>query len=136
MMPIMDRIILILIGVVVCAVFGAIVYVLAKKSRTKFEEIMKTLSEDVKEALFNAPIVASDKKSGAFVQTGYVHEIQGDGHKVNLVIIYFNRYYPNCMNEFSYGDFKVARKVLEENGIRQGSFVKIQLDENGGKLYI
>lgn len=136
MMPIEDRIIGMLVGVVVCAIFGAFIYVLGKKGEAKLEESMKTLSEDVKAALVNAPITASDKKRNAVVQTGYVHEIQGDGQKVNLVVIYFNRYYPNSMNEFSYGEFKVARKVLEENGIQEGSFVKLQLDENGGKLYI
>lgn len=97
---------------------------------------MKTLSEEIKEALVNAPMEVSDKKEEAVVQTGYVHEIKGDGQKVNLIVIYFNRYYPNFMNEFSYGDFKVARKVLEKNGIKEGSFIKMQLDQNGGKLYI
>lgn len=40
------------------------------------------------------------------------------------------------MNEFSYAELKESRKVLEENGITQGSFVKMQLSEDGGKLFV
>lgn len=135
-MPIEDAVIGMIVGAAVCAVLGAVIYVLEKKAEANLEEIMKTLSEEIKEALVNAPMEVSDKKEEAVVQTGYVHEIKGDGQKVNLIVIYFNRYYPNFMNEFSYGDFKVARKVLEKNGIKEGSFIKMQLDQNGGKLYI
>ena len=135
-MPIEDAVIGMIVGAAVCAVLGAVIYVLEKKAEANLEKIMKTLSEEIKEALVNAPMEVSDKKEEAVVQTGYVHEIKGDGQKVNLIVIYFNRYYPNFMNEFSYGDFKVARKVLEKNGIKEGSFIKMQLDQNGGKLYI
>lgn len=136
MMPLADKLIGILVGVIVCAIFAVIVYFMAKKGNAKFDEIMETLTEDVKEKLVNSPIEGSPKKKGAIVQTGYLHEIQGDGNKVNLYIIYFNRYYPNCMNEFSYAELKESRKVLEENGITQGSFVKMQLSEDGGKLFV
>lgn len=124
-----------LIGVVVCGVFAAVVFVLAKKGNAKFQEILATIPEDVKQALVDSPITNANTKKGGVIQTGYLHAIEGEGKKVGLYIVYFNRYFPNQMNEFSYAELSAKSSDLQAHGIKVGDFIKMNLHPEGGDVY-
>lgn len=124
-----------LIGVVICGIFAAVVMILAKKGSAKFDEIMVTIPEDVKQALIDAPVEKSSTKKGGVIQTGYIYSIEGEGKKVGLYIIYFNRYFPNQLNEFSYAELSAKSNDLQAHGIKAGDFIKMNLHPDGGDVY-
>ena len=44
-----------LAGIVVCGIFGGIIYILAKKEQSDLEEKLNTLTQEQKDVLINTP---------------------------------------------------------------------------------
>ena len=71
----MDYIVYLLAAVVVCGIFGGVVYVLAKKENAKDEERVKSLTKEQVDTLTNTPYQAVSGLPNAALVHGLILEI-------------------------------------------------------------
>ena len=71
----MDYILYLLVAVVVCGIFGGVVYVLAKKENAKDEERVKSLTKEQVDTLTNTPYQAVSGLPNAALVHGLILEI-------------------------------------------------------------
>ncbi len=129
------KLLYLLVGLVICAIFAVIVYFLAKKGNAKNDERVKKLTEEQKNLMINTPMEEVNDKNGSVIVKGFVSEIPKRGNKKSsLVVLYYNTYFPNGLNEFQWADLSASNEELDKHQIKEGSFVKLMLNPNGGKI--
>ena len=120
-----------LFGGLVCAVFGVIVYNLAKKDKSRDEERVKSLTEEQKRILTETPYMSVEKLPNAALVQGLIYEIpKKTSHKAELVVLYYNQYFPNFRGEIIHLDLNMPLKTLEQQNLKAGDFVKVILNED------
>ena len=135
MIPFEDKMVGIGIGVVVCAILGFIIYIIAKKESAKNEERVKTLTEEQKQTLINAPVTPFSNYGGGVIVKALLYEINTKSQsKAKIVVLYYNTYYPNSLYKIQWMDITIPAKTLEEHQLRQGDYVNMKIDQNGGKF--
>lgn len=132
----MEEILYTLIGVVVCAIFGGVIYILAKKDKAKDEERISNLTEEQKKAILTTPYLGVQGLPNAVLAHGLIYEIpKMTNRKAALVVMFNNEYYPNG-NGISHADINVSMKEFNEHNLKVGDYVKILLNEDKfPKLY-
>lgn len=127
----MDYILYLLVAGVVCGVFGGVIYVLAKKDSAKDEERVKNLTKEQVETLTNTPYQAVDGLPNAVLVHGLILEIpKVTNSKAELVIMYYNEYYPNFRGQIVHMDVNVKMKEFTEHNLKVGDYVKVLLNED------
>ena len=127
-MPFVDKMLGLLIGVIVCAIFGGIIYVLAKKHNELTKELINGLTDEQKEKLMNTSLENNVLTKGLIAV-----EPKVGNSKTQLKVLVYNMYYPNCMKEFILADVSISTKQHNEYNLKQGDYITISLDENGAK---
>ena len=128
MMPLEDKMLGLLIGVIVCAIFGYIVYIVSKKHNELTKELVNALTDEQKEKLMNASLENKILTKGLIAVAPKVGNI-----KTQLKVLVYNIYYPNYMKEFMLADVSISTKKYNEYHLKQGDYITISLDENGAK---
>lgn len=127
-MPFLDKMLGLLIGVVVCAIFGGVIYVLAKKHNELKEALISGLTDEQKEVLINASMENNVLTKGLIAV-----EPKVGNSKTQLKVLIYNMYYPNSMKEFNLADISVPTQKYNELNLKQGDYIIVSLDENGAK---
>lgn len=132
----MEYLLYLLVAVVVCGVFGGVIYVLAQKDRAKDEERISNLTEEQKRAILTTPYLGVQGLPNAVLAHGLIYEIpKMTNRKAELVVMYNNEYYPNVRG-ISHADINVSMKEFNEHNLKVGDYVKILLNEDKfPKLY-
>lgn len=128
MMPLEDKMLGLLIGVIVCAIFGYIVYIVSKKHNELTKELVNALTDEQKEKLMNASLENKILTKGLIAVAPKV-----GNSKTQLKVLVYNIYYPNYMKEFMLADVSISTKKYNEYHLKQGDYITISLDENGAK---
>lgn len=131
MMPFADKMLGLLIGVIVCAILGYIIYILAKKHNELTKEIVNTLTNEQKEELMNASLNNCSLTKGLIGV-----EPKVGSSKTQLKVLVYNMYYPNYMKDFMLADVSISTKQYNELNLKQGDYINISLDENGAKAVL
>lgn len=128
-MPFTDKLLGLLIGVIICAIFGYVVYIVSKKNKAETLEMVQSLTNEQKEKLTNASLANSSLTIG-FIGM----EPKVGNHKTQLKVLFYNTFYPNMLEQFMLADISISTKQYNEYQLKQGDYVKIRLDENGAKI--
>lgn len=128
MMPLEDKMLGLLIGVIVCAIFGYIIYIVSKKYNELTKELVNALTDEQKEQLMNASLENKILTKGLIAVAPKV-----GNSKTQLKVLVYNIYYPNYMKEFMLADVSISTKKYNEYHLKQGDYITISLDENGAK---
>ena len=126
-----DYIIYLLAAVVICGIFGGVIYFLAKKDRQNDEERVKALTPQQKEILISTSYEqAVGLKNGVLVQ-GLIYEIpKTTSRKAELVVMFYNQYYPNFRGEIIHADVNVPIQEFQRYNLKVGDYVKLLLNED------
>jgi hypothetical protein len=132
----MEEILYTLVGVVVCAILGGVVYVLAKNDKKKDEERISNMTEEQKREILTTPYLGVSGLPNAVLAHGLIYEIpKMTNRKAELVVMFNNEYFPNG-NGISHADINVSIKEFNEHNLKVGDYVKILLNEDKfPKLY-
>lgn len=130
-MPFVDKILGLLIGAGVCAIFGYVIYTLAKKQKEKTAEMVNSLTDENKEELMNASLNDCSLTKGLIGS-----EPKVGNSKTKLEVLFYDMYYPNSKKEFSLADVSVPTKQYNNHNLKKGDYVTIALDENGAKAIL
>lgn len=120
-----------LIGGIICAIFGYVIYILAKKQKAQTAEMVSALTDDQKEELMNASMDNCSLTKGFIAAEPKVGSM-----KTQLKVLVYNMYYPNSMKEYILADISISTKQYNEHNLKQGDYIKVSLDENGGKAVL
>lgn len=135
MIPFVDKMIGIGFGVIACALLGLVVYIIAKKESAKNEERIKTLTEEQKQTLINAPVTPFSNYGGGVIVKGLLYEINlKSKSNAKIVVLFYNTYFPNSLYKIQWADITIPKQTLEEHQLRQGDYVNMKIDPDGGKL--
>ena len=127
----MDSILYLLVAGAFCGIFGGVIYVLAKKENAKDEERVKSLTKEQVDTLTNTPYQAIDGLPNAALVHGLILEIpKVTNSKAELVVMYYNEYYPNFRGQISHADVNVKIKEFTEHNLKVGDYVKMLLNED------
>lgn len=127
-MPLSDKILGLVIAVVVCAIFGFIIYILVKKQNERVAEIVNSLTDEQKEKLINASLDNCSLTLGLIAAEPKVKT-----NKTALNLLVYNMYYPNQMKQFIPADISISKEQYNAHNLKQGDYIKISLNENGAK---
>lgn len=131
MIPLADKLLGLLIGTIICAVFGIVIYIFVKKHNKKTVERIDRLTEQQKDILKNASINKSNITKGLICEEPKVGKL-----KTQLDVLFYNMYYPNTMKRFISVHITISSKEFNDFLFKQGDYVDIILDENGAKIHI
>lgn len=123
-----DKMLGLLVGVIVCAIFGAVIYVLAKKHNELTKELVNATTDEQKEMLMNASLENNVLTKGLIAT-----EPKVGSSKTQLKVLIYNMYYPNSMKEFNLADVSVSTKLANQYNLKKGDYITISLSENGAK---
>lgn len=120
-----------LIGIIICAIFGVVVYIWSKKDQADLEENLKNLTQEQKEKLINTPYQeAPDCPNGAIV-CGMIYEMKKKKTGgFSLYTMYYNTYFPNFKNQIIYMDISISANIAEEHNLKNGDFIKVLVNED------
>lgn len=113
----------ILIGVLVCAVLGVIIYFAAKKENANTSQLLEKIPDELKEKLASREYKALDAKGVKYSTEGLVADIQNKGEKSKLILLFFNtprmEFYPQTA--------KIATSDVEAKGIKVLDFIPCEM---------
>lgn len=130
-MPLADKLLGLLFGGILCAIFGYVVYILSKKQKEQTAEIVNALTADQKEELMSASM-----SNCSFTKGLIAVEPKVGANKTQLKVLVYNMYYPNMMKEYLLADVSISTKQYNEYNIKQGDYIAVTLDENGAKAVL
>lgn len=130
-MDYLDSIIYLLAAVIICGIFGGVIYLLAKKDRQNDEQRVQALTNEQKQRLISTPYQhAVGTKNGVLVQ-GLIYEIpKTTNSKAELVVMFYNEYYPNFQGQIIHADVNMAINEFQQYNLRVGSYVTLMLNED------
>ncbi len=135
MIPLADKLIGIAIGTVVCVIFAFIVFYLSKKANAKNDERVKSLTDEQRATLINAPVTQASSREGGAIVKGLLYEVTLRGQsKAKLVVLFYNTYFPNSLNQIQWADLSIPFMTLQDHQLKQGDYVNMQINANGAKL--
>ena len=80
-------------------------------------------------------MVQVSNRDGGVIAKGLLYEITLKGKsKANLVVLFYNTYYPNALNQIHWADISIPIKTLEDHQLNQEDYVNIKIDGSGAKL--
>lgn len=88
--PIEDYALGIVIGVVVCGIFAAVVFILAKKGNASLEELLATVPDELKEALKAEVFQPLDGAGIKCATRGLVGSVDTKGETTKVRLIFYN----------------------------------------------
>lgn len=130
-MPLADKLLGLLIGGIVCAIFAYVIIILAKKQKAQTAEMVSALTDDQKEELMNASM-----DNCSFTKGLIAAEPKVGSSKTQLKVLVYNMYYPNSMKEYILADISISTKQYNAYNLKQGDYIKVHLDENGAKAVL
>lgn len=120
-----------LVAPLVVGVFAALVYYFAKKEREADEAIVETMSEDVKQALMDAPMRPVEGIPNGAAVTGYVYKIKKQNEKnAWLTVMYYNQYFPNFRDQILSVTIKASLEDMQTHNIGEGSYMLMLFNED------
>lgn len=134
MIPFVDKLLGYGLAIIACTIFGFIVFKIAKKEKAKNEERVKSLTEEQKQFLINAPVTQLSNLGEGVIVKGLLYEVILKGQKAKLVVLFYNTYFPNSLYSISWADITIPAKELQEHELVQGDYVNMEINPNGGKL--
>lgn len=124
-----DTLLGLVIGGAACGIFALIIYKLAKKHNALKDELVQALTNEQKEVMMNATL------ENCVLTTGLIAvEPKVGNNKTELKVLLYNMYYPNMLEQFMLADINVTTKQYNEYNLKQGTYVKIALNENGARV--
>lgn len=119
------------VAVIVCFIFGVIVYVLSQKSRNKFEEVLKTIPDEKKAVLINTPYEpVPDLPNGVIVMALIYEMKQKSNGGLSLNAMFYNTYYPNFREQLMDMNVTVSAKEAKGHELKNYDFIKVLLNED------
>ena len=85
-----DMLIGIVVAVIICGIFAAVVFVIAKKSGTKLEELIATIPEELQETLKAEKFQPMDGAGIKCATRGLVGAIETKGETSKVRLIFYN----------------------------------------------
>lgn len=120
-----------LAGIVVCGIFGGIIYILAKKEQSDLEEKLNTLTQEQKDVLIDTPYQeALDCPNGVIV-CGMIYEMKEKSTgSFSLYVLYYNTYFPNFREQICNMSINVSAKMVGEHNLKSGDYINVLLNED------
>ena len=126
-----DYIIYLLAAVVICGILGGVIYFLAKKDRQNDEERVRTLTPQQKEILISTSYEQAVGLTNGVLVQGLIFEIpKTTSRKAELVVMFYNQYYPNFRGEIIHADVNVPIQEFQRYNLKVGDYVKLLLNED------
>ena len=126
-----DYIIYLLAAVVICGILGGVIYFLAKKDRQNDEERVRTLTPQQKEILISTSYEQAVGLTNGVLVQGLIYEIpKTTNRKAELVVMFYNQYYPNFRGEIIHADVNVPIQEFQRYNLKAGDYVKLLLNED------
>ena len=79
------------VGVVICAIFAAVVFVIAKKDNAKLEDLLAAIPEDKKEALKAEQYQPLDGSGIKCATRGLLAAVETNGEKSKMRLVFYNQ---------------------------------------------
>lgn len=131
LIPFEDKIIGLLIGAVVCAIFGFVVYKLVKKDGVKVAEVVNSLTDAQKKVMINASMT-----NCSLTKALICSEPKVGNSKTRFRVLFYNIYFPNSKKQFEPADVSVCTRQFEQSGLKVGDFVTLQLSPEDAKIIL
>ncbi|GAB5082542.1 hypothetical protein Osc1_17150 [Hominimerdicola sp. 21CYCFAH17_S] len=118
-----------IMAAVVGAFVGIVLY-LAIKDIKKDSERVASMTEEQKQMLIETPDIPAEGLSNAIVTQGLIYEVKRKGSsKVSLVVMFYNRYYPNFRDEIKHADVSAKVEEFDAHGLQEGDYIKLLLNQ-------
>lgn len=120
-----------LVAFLVVGVFAVVVFIIAKKEHDADIAMVQTMSEEVKQALEDAPMRPVEGLPNGAAVTGYVYKVKKqNATHAWLTVMYYNRYFPNFRDEILSLSLKVSLADMQANNIGEGSYMLVLFNED------
>ncbi|WP_124098765.1 hypothetical protein [Ruminococcus sp. Marseille-P6503] len=117
-------------GIIVGAFIGVSFYI-AKKDVKKDAERAASMTDYQKQTLIETPDVPAQGLLNAAVTQGIIYEVKRKGTSdVSLIVMFYNRYYPNLKNQFQHADICMKAEEFGAHCLKEGDYVKLLLNEH------
>ena len=121
------------IGGAIALVFIVAICIGIKLTNKKAQQALDEVGEDVKEYLKNTPYQNVEHIANAVYAPAYVHSVTPKGNGgAALYLLFFNRYYPNQMDQFNPADINISKDEFAAHPVKAGDKVYILLNQDKG----